>query len=76
VRSQEIVVEIAGMKAADCEPLVAAALMAVPGVHAVRVERDQGRAVVTGDPSVAVPELLRAAVAGAHFEPGDVWLPE
>jgi copper chaperone CopZ len=76
VRLQEIVVEIRGLNGVGDEQAVARALAAIPGVRDVRVETENKRAVVTGDPIVAVAELLRAAVEGAHFEPGDIWLPE
>ncbi len=76
MRLQEIVVELSGLHGSGDEQAVAKALSAVPGVRDVRIDSGIGRAVVTGDPMIAVPELLRAAVASAHFVPGDIWLPE
>ena len=64
------------MTGVDCERTVAAALMAVPGVHSVRVESGEGRAVVTGDPDIAAPDALSAAIGAAGFVLGEVWFAE
>ncbi len=64
------------MNGPDAESAVAAALSAVPGVQAVRLEANERRAVVTGDPEVANPEALGAAVRNAGCIPGDVWFAE
>jgi copper chaperone CopZ len=72
VRLQEIVVEFSGVRDAEGERGVAAALMAVPGVNAVRVDVGEGRAIVTGDAAVADPDSLREAISRAGYEPGDV----
>ena len=50
--------------------------MAVPGVHSVRVESGEGRAVVTGDPDIAAPDALSAAIGAAGFVLGEVWFAE
>jgi copper chaperone CopZ len=76
VRLQEIVVEISGMSNADTETAVAAALRAVPGVRSVRLDVLEARAVVTGDPDVAAPDSLRAAVRSAGCAAGEVWFAE
>jgi copper chaperone CopZ len=76
VRLQEIVVEVSGMDGHDAENAVAAALGAVPGVQSVHVDARERRAVVTGDPDVAVPESLCAAIRTAGCTPGDVWFAE
>jgi copper chaperone CopZ len=76
VRLQEIVIEINGLSGVGDEQAVARALAAIPGVRDVRIESENKRVVVTGDPLLAVPELLRAAIVRAHFEPGEIWSPE
>jgi copper chaperone CopZ len=75
VRLQEIVIEVSGMSA-DAESTVAAALRAVPGVRSVVVEANERRAVVTGDPDIAIPDALCAAIRSAGCAPGDVWFAE
>ena len=72
MRLQEIVVEFSGLIDAEGELAVATELMALPGVHAVRVDVGEGRAVVTGDAAVAAPETLRAAIDRAGYEPGEI----
>jgi copper chaperone CopZ len=76
VRLQEIVIEVFGMRDAQGESTVAAVLRAVAGVQSVRVDANERRAVVTGDPDVATAETLGAAIRGAGFETGDVWFAE
>jgi copper chaperone CopZ len=76
VRLQEIVIEVLGMSSPDAERSVAAALGAVPGVRAVRVEANERRAVVTGDPDIAAPEALSEAIRNAGCIAGDVWFAE
>lgn len=76
MRLQEIVVEVRGLNSGADEQALANALAAVPGVHDVRVESNNERVVVTGDPLVAVPELLRATIVGANFKPGEIWFAE
>lgn len=55
-----------------CAERVALALLAVPGVSAVRVNHAEGRAVVTADTGQAAESNLRAAVAGAGCRPLEV----
>jgi len=76
VRLQEIIVEVSGMQTGDDERALTAALDAVPGVHAVRVDIGEGRAIVTGDAGVADPNALRAAIGDAGYEAGEVWFAE
>ena len=76
MRLQEIVIEVSGIRDAQGERTVAAALSAVAGVQSVRVDANERRAVVTGDPVVANPETLRAAIRAAGFATGDVWFAE
>jgi copper chaperone CopZ len=76
VRLQEIVIEVSGMNGPDAESAVAAALSAVPGVQSVHVDASERRAVVSGDPGVAGPEALSAAVRSAGCIAGDVWFAE
>jgi copper chaperone CopZ len=76
VRVQEIVIEVSGMTSPDCEQQISDALAAVPGVHAVRVKFNEGRAVVSGDPDAAHPDALRTAIAGAGYTAGDIWFAE
>jgi copper chaperone CopZ len=76
VRLQEIVIEVSGMDGRDAEIAVAAALQAVPGVQSVHVDAGEKRAVVTGDPDVAVPDVLCAAIGRAGCVAGDVWFAE
>lgn len=75
-RSQEIVVEIAGMRSAADATSVGAALRGLPGVADASASLDESLATVTADPTIATPELLRAAVAAAGFTPGEVRFPE
>ena len=75
-RTQEIVIEIAGMRSdADVEK-VCASLHGVAGVIAAFASSTESLATVTADPSVATPDVLRTAIASAGFTPGDVRFPE
>jgi copper chaperone CopZ len=76
MRLQEIVIEIAGLSGPDAEGIVAAALRTVPGVRTVQVDAREQRAIVTGDPNVAVSEALRAAIQSAGLSAGDIWFAE
>jgi len=76
VRIQEIVVEVSGMRNSDCEKRVSDTLMAVSGVRAVRVSFAEGRAVVSGDPDIATPDVLSHAIGVAGYVPGEVWFAE
>ena len=76
MRSQENVVEFTALEGVEAEGALVAALLEVPGVQEVRINRFEGRALVTGDPGVAAPEALREAVGRAGFQPGDVWFAE
>ena len=76
MRSQEIVVEFVGPDGVEREGELIAALLEVPGVHEVRINRHEGRAIVTGDTELAVPAALFEAVVRAGYEPGDVWFAE
>lgn len=60
-----ITLAIHGMTCGHCVRAVTAALQAVPGVAAVTVRLDDGRAQVTGE---AAPERLVAAVAAEGYE--------
>jgi len=75
-RSQEIVIEIAGMRSAADVEIVCAALRGLAGVSQVFASSSESLATVTADPAVATPDELRAAVASAGFIPGDVRFPE
>lgn len=75
-RSQEIVIEIAGMRTDADAASVRAALRGVPGVADASASLSESAAVVTADPTIATPETLCAAIAAAGFTPGDVRFPE
>ena len=75
-RSQEIVVEIAGMRSEADATTVGAALRGVAGVATATASVSESLAVVTADPTIATPEVLKAAVAAAGFAPGEVSFPE
>ena len=75
-RSQEVVVEVAGMTSDADEAAVAGALLELDGVIAATARRSEGQATVTADPTVATVEMLRGAVSAAGFVPGDVRFPE
>ena len=75
-RRQEVIVDVAGMTCANCERHVSAALLAVPGVSSARASWTEGHAIVTADPAEATEERLRAAIAEAGYDPGDVRYPE
>ncbi len=62
--SKTIPLSIEGMTCAGCVNAVTRALSRVPGVTAVAVDLETGRARVEGDVS---PQLLVAAVARAGF---------
>lgn len=76
LRAQEIIIDIDGMTCAACERHVAEALMVLDGVSAATASHSEGQAVVTADPLVATPEILREAVREAGYEPKDVHFPE
>lgn len=75
-RSQEIVVEIAGMASAADEAAVADTLRGLHGVIRASASRAEGRATVTADPAVATPDVLRTAISAAGFVPGEIRFPE
>ena len=75
-RSQEIVIEIAGMRSEADVEIVRAALRGVAGVGDATASLDESSAIVTADPTVATPDILRAAIAAAGFTPGDLRFPE
>ncbi|HEY7994155.1 MAG: cation transporter [Candidatus Eremiobacterales bacterium] len=75
-RSQEIVIEIAGMRSAADVEIVSASLRGVAGVSDALASLTESVATVTADPTVATPAVLRAAVAAAGFTPGEVRFPE
>ena len=75
-RSQEIVIDIAGMRSAADVELVCAALRGLAGVTDARASLSESLATITADPTVATPDTLRAAITAAGFTPGDVRFPE
>lgn len=75
-RSQEIVIEIVGMRSAADVELVCAALRGLAGVTDAHASLSESLATVTADPTVATPDALRAAIVAAGFTPGDVRFPE
>ena len=75
-RSQEIVIEIAGMRSEADVELVCAVLRKLAGVTDALASLRESLATVTADPSVATPDMLRTAIAAAGFAPGDVRFPE
>jgi Cu+-exporting ATPase len=75
-RRQEMIIEINGMTRGDCERRVAEAISAVPGVFGVKASYAEGHVVVSADTERATMEKLRAAIAAAGCEPGEVRLPE
>ena len=60
--------KVEGMTCAHCERAVHNALEAVPGVTAVQVDRDQGRASVTGEADL---QALLSAVAEEGYSAED-----
>ena len=75
-RSQEIVIEIAGMRSAADVELVCAALRGLAGVSQAFASFTESLATVTADPTVATREVLSSAVVAAGFTPGEVHFPE
>ncbi|HET9343312.1 MAG TPA: heavy metal-associated domain-containing protein [Candidatus Eremiobacteraceae bacterium] len=75
-RSQDIVIEIADMRSAVDVEMVRAALCGIAGVTDAIASLGESLATVTADPTVATPDMLRAAIAAAGFTPGDVRFPE
>ena len=75
-RAQEIVIDVTGMTCANCERHVAQALASVAGVIRAEASRAESLAIVTADPALATAEKLRAAVAEAGYEAGEVRFPE
>jgi copper chaperone len=61
--------KVAGMTCGGCVNTVTNALKAVAGVGSVAVSLDPGAAKVEFDEHTASPELLRAAVRRAGYEP-------
>jgi copper chaperone CopZ len=75
-RSQEIIIEVAGMRSDTDVALLTSALRELAGVRAASASLAESLATVTADPTIASPELLRAAVVAAGFSPGEVRFPE
>jgi len=75
-RSQEIVIEIAGMRSETDVELVCAELRRLAGVSEAFASFTESLATVTADPTVATREVLSAAVLAAGFTPGEVRFPE
>jgi len=75
-RSQEIVIEIAGMRSEADVEAVCAALRGLAGVSEAFASFTESLATVTADPTVATRQVLSAAVLAAGFTPGEVRFPE
>jgi len=60
--------EVAGMHCASCVALLEETLGAEPGVGAVSVDLDTGRASVTFDPEVLTVDDLCGTVAAAGYQ--------
>ena len=75
-RSQEIIIEVAGMRSDTDVAMLSSALCDLAGVSAASASVAESLAIVTADPTVATPDLLRAAVVAAGFTPGEVRFPE
>ena len=75
-RSQEIVIEIAGMRSEAHVELVCTALRRLAGVSDAVASLIESIATVTADPTIATPDMLRMAISSAGFSPGDVRFPE
>ena len=71
-RLQELVIEVEGMTCGNCEEHVTRALLEVPGVKNASASLKERRAVITADGAVATVELLRAAIANAGYEAGEI----
>jgi len=76
VRSQEIIIEVAGMRSETDAATLSAALRGLAGVSGASASLTESLANVTADPTIATPDLLRAAVAAAGFTPGELHFPE
>ncbi|MDI6771503.1 MAG: heavy metal translocating P-type ATPase [bacterium] len=69
VRSERLVIPIAGMSCASCVNTVETALRSVEGVLDASVNLAREQATVAFIPGVATPEALRRAVRDAGYEP-------
>lgn len=69
VRSERLVIPIAGMSCASCVNTVETALRTVEGVLSASVNLAREQATVAFIPGVATPEALRRAVRDAGYEP-------
>jgi len=69
VRSERLVIPIAGMSCASCVNTVETALRSVEGVLDASVNLAREQATVEFIPGVATPEALRRAVRDAGYEP-------
>jgi Cu+-exporting ATPase len=69
VRSERLVIPIAGMSCASCVNTVEAGLRSVEGVLDASVNLAREQATVEFIPGVATPEALRRAVRDAGYEP-------
>jgi Cu2+-exporting ATPase len=67
-RLGESSLQLSGMHCAACAGLVEAALLAVPGVHAVTVAAASQRACVTWDPARVQPSAMVAALRRAGYD--------
>ena len=75
-RSQEIIIEVAGMRSETDAAILCAALRDLAGVSAASASLAESSATVTADPTTATPDLLRAAIVAAGFAPGELRFPE
>jgi len=71
-RSQEIVVDVFGMRSETDIAMLCAALRDLTGVSDATASLAESLATVTADPTIATTEMLRDAVIAAGFTPGDV----
>lgn len=75
-RSQEIIIEVDGMRSDADVAMLSAALHDLAGVSAASASLAESLATVTADPTVATPDLLLAAVVAAGFTPRELRFPE
>lgn len=75
-RSQEIIIEVVGMSSDADVAMLSATLRDLAGVSAASASIAESSAIVTADPTVATPDLLRGAVVAAGFTPGELRFPE
>ncbi|XP_028326126.1 copper-transporting ATPase 2 isoform X2 [Gouania willdenowi] len=65
---QTVTVQVGGMTCGSCVRSIENAVSQLRGVHSVHVSLKEGKAMLTFDPKLIEPELLRSAIEESGFE--------